>query len=105
LKDEGPYRRIILKGGRTVVEIVRVWSVTFEARIRSETSFFGGFLVALKQVFVEVLPLSPVSIFPPLLLTHSFTFDERYVSSQRSAVLEWQKNESIRKYGGESRRK
>lgn len=38
-----------------------------------------GFVVALRQVFVEVLPLSPVNIVPPLLLTHSFIFDERYM--------------------------
>ena len=39
-----------------------------------------GFVVALRQVFMEALPLSPACIAPPLFRTHSFICDERYVS-------------------------
>jgi hypothetical protein len=78
LKDKGPYRWIILKkADRAMVETVSGWSVTFEALIRSETSLFG-ISCGTDRFFVEILPLSAVSSFPPLLLIHSSLMNDMY---------------------------
>lgn len=80
LKDKGPYWRIILTR-RAVPWLRRLVAGLSPLRLGFDLRpVYLGFLVALRQAFVEVLPLSLVSIVPPLLLTHSFIFDERYVS-------------------------
>jgi hypothetical protein len=63
-----------------MVEAVSGWSVTFEARIRSEISYLG-FVVALRQVFfffrgTATFSCQYCSTFAP----YPFIFDERYVS-------------------------
>jgi hypothetical protein len=70
---EEQLREVSFSGWACVMsQMVSCWPLSMEAWVQSQASPCGMTEVAMGQVFLQVLPFSPVIIIPPMLYAHSF---------------------------------